>query len=66
MCMNSLSIAANFAPNITASPSVITAEVGQEVEFTIRAIDPEGDAISYAMFSDVSGATFDKVDDNCK
>jgi hypothetical protein len=48
----------NQAPDITSIPS-LTAIVGAEYTYTIKATDPEGDAITCSLVSGPTGMTFD-------
>jgi len=50
----------NHAPTITSIPGD-TAIVGVKYTYTIKATDPEGDAITYYLVSEHTGMTFDGI-----
>jgi hypothetical protein len=50
----------NQAPTITSSPNLI-ATVGIKYTYTIKAIDPNGDAIIYSLVSGPTGMTFNGI-----
>ncbi|XP_072046364.1 uncharacterized protein [Amphiura filiformis] len=55
---------ANYAPNITSSPSIVLATVGEEMQYTISANDAEGDTINYALYRSITNATITKMSEN--
>ena len=61
-----MSFSANFAPNITGSPSRIMAVVGQEMEYMITATDSDGDDITFSLYEDITNATITKLSNNGK
>ncbi|KAJ8035710.1 Mucin-like protein [Holothuria leucospilota] len=55
---------ANFPPNITEGDTQILAEVGEEVEMRIKAVDIDGDQITFSLFADILNATLEQLSDN--